>query len=230
LSLVVAVLSASLLGIPVACSTDRGSASQHEVFDREDIKMRRQLRPRIELLETKNLLSHVAVPVIGAPATHFPPVERMPPTLLLTASLTTNQRIYTAGQVVRMTFTETNNTGHDVYVNIGPSIDGFYITEGGRTIWRSNSGPQPEFIVRRLLLPGQSIKLTANWTVSAGPGTYVVHNQMDPLVTAEFAVIQSPPIASAASAHGASVAGAIAPAGIRKFGGPVVAPNGTLAQ
>jgi hypothetical protein len=107
----------------------------------------------------------------------------------LAVSLTTDQTSYMAGQVVHMTFTETNDTGHAVFADYGPSVDGFYISQGGRTIWRSNSGVNPMFIVQRLLMPGQSLTLTANWTATAASGTYVVHNQMSASATATFHIV-----------------------------------------
>ena len=62
-----------------------------------------------------------------------------------------------------MTFTETNNTGSTAFVNAGPSIDYFFVTSGGQTVWRSNSGISPQFIVHQELQPGQSITFTADW-------------------------------------------------------------------
>ena len=58
-------------------------------------------------------------------------------------SVTTNQAVYTPGQTVTMTFTETNDSNSSIRVPIGPSIDGFTITSGGKTVWRSNSGIEP---------------------------------------------------------------------------------------
>jgi hypothetical protein len=105
----------------------------------------------------------------------------------LEASLTTNQSSYVLHQVVAMTFTETNDTGHVVSVDMGPSFDGFFVTRGGKTIWRSNPNA-PDFVVLRRVLPGQSITLTADWTAPAMAGTYVAHNQLAPNVTASFTV------------------------------------------
>ena len=79
-----------------------------------------------------------------------------------------------------MTFTETNTSDSTVRVPIGPSIDGFTITHDGATVWKSNSGIEPDFIVLENLAPGASITLTATWTASNLTGTFAVHNQLDP--------------------------------------------------
>ena len=79
-----------------------------------------------------------------------------------------------------MTFTETNTSDSTVRVPIGPSIDGFTITQNGATVWRSNSGIEPYFILLENLAPGASITLTATWTASNLTGTFAVHNQLDP--------------------------------------------------
>ena len=180
--------------------------------------MRQQLRPSIESLETRNLLSsmslgvvanpvasvhlvtdpiwppvgaHMARPVAGpivAPVTVVPGTGL--PTSPLQASITTNQASYTPGQLVTMTFTETNDTNAIVIVPIGPSIDGFSITNGSQTIWTSNSGPQSDVLYLERLAPGQSITLTASWTATSA-GTYSVANQLAPGVTTSFDIVAS---------------------------------------
>ena len=178
--------------------------------------MRHQLRPSIDSLETKTLLSQFPVGIIGpqlpigAPAAVETPVTPVigrpvgpvvvsptpPPAIpipALATSITTNQTSYTPGQVVEMTFKMTNDTNQTVVVPIGPSIDGFSVTLGGKTIWQSNSGPQPDIIVLDELPTGQSITLTASWVAHIS-GTFVVHNQLDPTDTASFAIASSPVI------------------------------------
>jgi hypothetical protein len=106
--------------------------------------------------------------------------------------VTTNQAVYTPGQTVTMTFTETNDTKSSMSVPIGPSIDGFTVTSGGKTVWRSNSGIEPQYILLENLAPGASITLTATWTASAVAGTYTVHNQLDPeAASATFEIVGS---------------------------------------
>ena len=72
-------------------------------------------RPSVESLETRALLSAMSVRV------------------------TTNQSVYQLGQPVQMNFTETNTSNVPVNVREGPSIDGFVVTEDGKTVWQSNA-------------------------------------------------------------------------------------------
>jgi hypothetical protein len=116
---------------------------------------------------------------VHRPVTPVHPPVVPPGGSALAISLTTNQSTYAVGQNVQMTLTETNDTNHDVTVAVGPSIDGFFITQNGETIWQSNSGMTPMYIEQRVIDPGQSLVLTASWTASA-TGTFVVYNQMAP--------------------------------------------------
>jgi hypothetical protein len=107
-------------------------------------------------------------------------------------SLTTDRSSYAIGQVVHMTFTETNDTGHAVVVRIGPRFDRFVITHGGKIVLRANA-EGTDHIYRRRLLPGQSIVLTAAATARSTLGSFVVHNQLAPrLVAAPFTVVANP--------------------------------------
>ena len=156
---------------------------------------RQQLRPSIEGLETKALLSHFGA---GVAMQHARIAREAGNRLVeseLAMSLTTNQSSYTVGQVVQMTMTATNRTHHDVKIWVGPGLNAFVITQNGQAIWRSNSGPQPLYpTVRRVLLPGQSLTLTANWTATA-TGTFGVHNQMAPQgPVAKFSVTATNPM------------------------------------
>ena len=197
--------------------------------------MRHRLNPRIESLETKNLLSRVAMGMIGpqlpgsvsgAFRTPTPPIGmptppirmpippiRMPippigmptppipsPVYSLATSITTNQTSYLPGQVVKMTFTVTNDTDKTVSVPIGPSIDGFWVTSDGKTVWSSTSGVEPDFIVLEKLAPGQSIILTAAWNATSSmSGTFVVHNQLDSNDSATFEIGVSPVVGPVAT-------------------------------
>jgi hypothetical protein len=130
------------------------------------------------------------IPVTGSGSAPLPPVVTAPsptstPTTPITTSplavsVTTNQAIYLPGQTVTMTFTETNTSDSTVRVPIGPSIDGFTITQRGATVWNSNSGIEPDFIALQNLAPNASITLTATWIASNLTGTFAVHNQLDP--------------------------------------------------
>jgi hypothetical protein len=159
--------------------------------------MRRALTPRIEAMENKCLLSGVAPILGGAPSIGVspPPAETGPANLAV--SMTTSATTVTPGEVVKLTFTETNNTSHDVFVDYGPSTDGFIIKEGGTTIWQSNAGLNPLYIRLQLLAPGESITLTADWTATSASGTFVAFNQLDTAATATFSVAPSTPVVSA---------------------------------
>ena len=189
--------------------------------------MRHQTNLSVETLECKNLLSHVAVGMIGArlhgggiaaPRVIGTPVHPVPgvPVSSLETSITTNQASYTPGQVVKMSFTVTNDTASTVRVPIGPSIDGFSVTFDGKTIWRSNSGVEPDYIALRKLAPGQSITLKAAWTATSSmSGTFAVHNQLDPSDSATFEIGTSPdvsplePIAVGPISRGGAPAGRV---------------------
>jgi hypothetical protein len=143
--------------------------------------MKKQLKPSIDRLETRDLLAVMPSPHV--------PIGGLPPgsgTTPLRVSLVTNQTSYTSGQVVQITFRESTNTGQAVAVEIGPSIDNFHITHGGSTAWRSNPGIAAQFIEIRELELGQSIVLTAAWTAPSVAGAYQIHNQLDPQVVATF--------------------------------------------
>jgi hypothetical protein len=160
----------------------------------EKTKMKHQQRPSIEALETKALLSHIALAFTGAHAGKaVPTVTGKALNTGIDTTVTTNEVSYTPGELVGMTLTETNKSGHDVFVAVGPSIDGFSITYGAKTIWRSNKGFTPQFIYRKLLLPGESFTLKAAWIARSVPGAYVAHNQMAPAdVHAPFSIAGKP--------------------------------------
>jgi hypothetical protein len=136
--------------------------------------MKRRISPRLDVLEGRELLSGLAY------------------------SLTTDASTYQAGQPVVMTFQETNDSSQAIQVEDGPSIDGFDVTQGGKTIWRSNSGMNPMFIRMDTLQPGQSLTLTATWDGvpdnGSAPvtGTFTVSNQLNPGTTATISLAPAP--------------------------------------
>ena len=71
--------------------------------------------------------------------------------------LATDRQVYHRGQPVVMTLTETNTSNHAVTVPLGPSTDGFYVTQNGREVWASNTGPQPLFVVLKTLQAGRVV-------------------------------------------------------------------------
>jgi Intracellular proteinase inhibitor len=141
-----------------------------------------QLHPSIDGLENKTLLSHLVAGLMAHHPTMLQAeVQREVTGSAMTVSLSTNQTTYNPGQVVQITLTMTNTSNHNETVLFGPSMDGFFITQNDKVIWRSNEGVEPEYIAKRILKPGQSITLTARWTVPPSvTGNFVVHDQMFP--------------------------------------------------
>jgi len=141
--------------------------------------------PVVEALEEKALLSHIGVRV-RVPTPPAPPVTVGPVTSQgLKIRLTTDHAVYHPGQPVVMTLTMTNTSSHNVSVGLGPSVDGFSVTQQGNEVWASNTGPQPLFILLKKLRPGGSTTLSATWnghsnigSPSTPTGTLVVHSQI----------------------------------------------------
>lgn len=106
--------------------------------------MRRTIRPILEALEGKCLLSGVG------PSG-------------LSVSLTASPRNTSSGTQVVFTFTETNVTNHAVKVTNGPSIDNFVVSQLGKPVWESKTGPQPLFLVVQTLQSNQSITIHGTW-------------------------------------------------------------------
>jgi hypothetical protein len=77
-------------------------------------------------------------------------------------SLTTDQSVYSVGEPIQMTFTETNTGDQPVTVNVGPGD--FIVTSQGAfsSTWESNPGDQGQ-PVTVTLQPGQSYAQTATW-------------------------------------------------------------------
>jgi hypothetical protein len=143
--------------------------------------MKRARIAAVEPLESKSLLS------AGAPLVH---VRAAPPIVArvdegLKVVLTTDQKVYHKGQPVVITLTETNTSKQTEMVALGPSTDGFYVTQNGVDVWASNAGPQPLYLVVKSIKPGASLTLSATWNghTNIGPpssptGTFVVHSQI----------------------------------------------------
>ena len=139
--------------------------------------MRRTIRPGLELLEGRALLSGVSAATPG-----------------LVASLTAVAGRTPSGAQVVLTFTETNASNHDITVEQGPSIEGFTATRGGKTIWNQDAGQfLPNFLEVSVLKPHQSVTIEATWDGRAndvnpadpwveGPplsGTFAISNDLD---------------------------------------------------
>jgi hypothetical protein len=143
--------------------------------------MKRNRMPTVERLEGRALLSS------GLRRAQIPVT---PPTVGsvnqgVKVVLATDHQVYRRGQPVVMTLTETNTSNHAVTVALGPSNDGFSVTQNGREVWASNTGPQPLFLVLKTLKAGASFTLSATWNghSNVGPastpgGALVVHSQV----------------------------------------------------
>jgi hypothetical protein len=151
--------------------------------------------PAVELLEDKALMSSLALTV----RTPHPPIAITPrDNQGLKIQLRTDHSVYHLGQPVVMTLTMTNPTSRNVAVGLGPSIDGFFVTQQGSEVWASNTGPQPLFILLRTIRPGQSVTLSATWDghSNLGPpstptGTLVVHSQIGGAPAATIQILSS---------------------------------------
>ncbi len=141
--------------------------------------MKRSRIAAVEPLEGKALLS-AALRLASMPPSIVAPLNAG-----VKVVLKTDRQVYHKGQPVVMTLTETNTSKQTVTVALGPSTDGFYVTQNGREVWASNNGPQPMFILLKTLKPGASFSLSATWNGHAniGPastptGALVVHSQI----------------------------------------------------
>ena len=126
-------------------------------------------RPRklaLEPLEEKTLLSTAAIAIAL-----FLPALVASPSPGVSVKLTTDHRVYQAGEPVVITLTETNTSQHAVNIVEGPSTSGFLASRGGRKVWASNAGIEPMFLVSRTLQPGQSITLSATWNGQSDNGS-----------------------------------------------------------
>lgn len=163
-------------------------------------------RPVVEGLEAKALTAGLVVPPVGPVGLTLPVVDVTPVTrpaagalVPVALTLTTDRSAYQVGQPVTITLKETNTTDRVVQISDGPSVDGFYVSQKGVTVWRSNAGFQPFFIREIDLAPGQSYTLRATWDghpnsafgggeLSASPtGAFVIHDQV-----AQYGVTAAP--------------------------------------
>jgi len=133
----------------------------------------RHIRPNLEPLEGRALLSDVAVTV------------------------TTDQQSYQVGQPIRIRLTETNSTNHDVTVAEGCGVSDFWTTQNGAELWRkSKDGPQPlcPIFLGGVLHPHESRTFDALWnghTDEGPPGTPTGVVQ----VSGQIDGVASPPVA-----------------------------------
>jgi hypothetical protein len=119
----------------------------------------------LETLEGKVLLAAIATPIAPVSPPIIAPVSQG-----LVVKLSTDHHVYRRGQPVVITLTETNTSQHDITVEPGPSLGGFFVTHNCRRVWASNAGVQPMFILVRTLEPGQSITQSATWNGQSNIG------------------------------------------------------------
>ena len=88
----------------------------------------------------------------------------------LVVKLSTDHQVYRRGRPVVITLTETNTSQHDITVESGPSLGGFFATHNGRRVGASNAGVQPMFILIRTIAPGKWIAKSATWNGQSNIG------------------------------------------------------------
>lgn len=143
---------------------------------------KRGLRPQLECLEGKALQSSGML--LAHRSSALQAGANRSGTALV-ATLTTDRRVYHSGQSVVMTLKETNRSNQSVSIAVGPSVGGFYVTQHGSTVWSSNGGIQPLFVIQQVIPPHGSITFSATWDcqstgVSAAhpSGVFQVHSQV----------------------------------------------------
>jgi hypothetical protein len=148
--------------------------------------MRRTNCPNVESLEGRSLLAGTV-------------------SSSLAVSLTAMTQATSSGTQVVFTFVENNVSHNNVNVAIGPSTDGFVVSQNGKLVWVSNPGPQPHFQMLETLKPGQSLTLQATWDDRShqvdpadpskeGPplsGTFTVENGLDRGYDTTFSISNS---------------------------------------
>jgi hypothetical protein len=130
--------------------------------------MRRSWRLGVESLEGKLLLS-------GA-------------TSGLSASLVATPTTTSAGTSVALTFTETNVSDQEITVTYGPVDDGFTASSGGKSVWVSNSGFEPQYLMLKRLEPEQSITVDGTWDGHSNVGLTGGSSQEGPALNGNFKV------------------------------------------
>ena len=120
-------------------------------------------------------------------------------------TVTTDQLTYQPGQPIQFTFTMTNTSDEPATLGEGPSGTGFLVSQDGQTVWSSNSGPNPMWVMLLTLQPGQSWTTDATWDglispagggspVQTADGSFVVTNEMDRLGPSASFQIQTSPL------------------------------------
>ena len=144
--------------------------------------MKRSLRPAVESLEGKALLT--ASPLMGSAG--------------LVYSLSAVEFQSGGHEEVQLSMTIRNTGTQSKSFVVAPSLDGFVAKQNGKIVWESNAGPTAMYISRVTLAPGQSRVISAVWdeTSNVGslkPGTPITgnvtfDNQFAPDVTSQVTI------------------------------------------
>ena len=129
--------------------------------------MRRARDLMLESLDGKILLTMIATPIASMSPPIITPVSQG-----LVVKLSTDHQVYRRGQPVVITLSETNTSQHDITVESGPSLGGFFVAHNGRRVWASSTGIQPMFVFVRTLQPGESITQSATWNGQSNIGRF----------------------------------------------------------
>ncbi len=153
--------------------------------------MRRTLRPSVDQLEGKALMSGFGAPI------HAPAAPAVPPGV--TASVVVSTPTIAPHGSVTFSLVETNTTASPVSFAVPVSREGFQVYEGGVKVWTSNPGPPSQLVQLVTLAPGASTTVfSATWndTGNVHPistvGTFSVVNEFDPSVPAATVTVTDP--------------------------------------
>jgi len=119
-------------------------------------RLGQRFKPSAERLESHVLLSMAASAGVL-------------PTAPITETLTTDRTIYKVGQPIRMTLTETNNTGATVSVPNITGGNGFTATRNFKIVWAS--GARRPGAGSPTLEPGESRTVNAVWNGRSNVGS-----------------------------------------------------------
>jgi hypothetical protein len=164
------------------------------------------MRPNIDALEDKALLSNLAIGFIGpnpllraevhransiglvvnSAGVHHSSLQAATPAAVspsaawMSMSMSTDKTTYRVGETVTMSLTIKNVSPVSHTIQLGGGHSAFYITQNGISPVNGSvywRQVQPPAIVYKTLAPGQSVTLSAQCAMTK-PGTFVVWNEM----------------------------------------------------
>ncbi len=140
--------------------------------------MRRTLRPAIDQLEGKALLSGFSAPFTGSAPSAVPAGVQ--------SSVIVSAPTISQNGSVTLSLVETNTTSSPVSFTLPANKEGFQIYQHGIEVWTSNPHALNQNIQLITLAPGQSTTLfQATWSDSgnvhpiSGPGTFTAVSEFD---------------------------------------------------